>query len=384
MELKLIDLSKNRTKGVNTIEATFMVDGELVPLRISEDDSSGPYREILDILEIPNSDIEKIECKLYELMSPVARVKREISSSFYLSNNMTIQGGILKFGDFVIEETLSNHMLSLLNENNTPKDEKLWKSYVTFLDNLHQNVNEDIRTQLFRWMDYENRAGNGFGITEDGCIVGYKGCQGSILEPLSSFSGTAIVDGVEITGKIPNKVGSVVSMPRSAVQYDPEVGCSTGLHVGTRDYAVNWAPILLLVKVNPRDVVSVPYECDSQKIRVCEYTVLKVTDASDEHLRFHPEYDDYYDCDYDYEDDCEDCDCEELDGFHLDLDTALDFMGKQIYIKYDDGDEVFAGVVSNVYQDGSNSGIVIRSDNGDYKHIKLYRINYYSIDIDSF
>lgn len=400
MELKLIDLSKNRIKGVNTIEATFMVDGELVPLRISEDDSSGPYREILDILEIPNSDIEKIECKLYELMSPVARVKREISSSFYLSNNMTIQRGILKFGDFVLEETLSNHMLSLLNENNTPKDEKLWKSYVTFLDNLHQNVNEDIRTQLFRWMDYENRAGNGFGITEDGCIVGYKGCQGTILEPMSSFSGTAIVDGVEITGKIPNKVGSVVSMPRSAVQYDPEVGCSTGLHVGTRDYAVNWAPILLLVKVNPRDIVSVPYECDSQKIRVCEYTVLKVTDASEEHQRFHPGYnDDFEDCDCeDY--DCEDCDCEDcedifetedLEGFDLDLDTALDFMGKQIYIKYDDGKGVFtgkgkfAGKVANVYEDGSNSGIIIRNRNGDYKHIKLYRITYYSgKDIDRF
>ena len=383
MKLSLIDLSKNRTKGVNTIEATFMVDGELVPLRVSEEDRSATYQEIIDILKAPNADIDEIGYDLYGLMSPVIKVRREIESSFYLSDNMSIEGGVLRFGDFVLEETLASHMLSLLNEDNTPKDEKLWKSYVTFLDNLHQNVNEDVRNQLFRWMDYENEAGNGFGITEDGCIVGYKGCQGTILEPMSSFSGTAIVDGVEITGRIPNKIGSVVQMPRSAVQYDPEVGCSVGLHVGTRDYAVNWAPILLLVKVNPRDVVSVPYECNSQKMRVCEYTVLKVTDASEEHKRFYPEYDD---CDYDcYGDDCYEndyCDEDELEGFNMDLETAFDVLNKEIYIEYDYGAETFAGTVVDVYNDGSNSGIVIRNDEGDYKHIKLYRISYYSADVD--
>lgn len=386
MKLRLIDLSKNRTKGVNTIEATFMVDGELVPLRVSEEDRPAAYREIIDVLEVPNLDIDEIGYELYDLMSPVAKVKREIESSFYLSDNMSIEGGVLKFGDFVLEETLASHMLSLLNEDNTPKDEKLWKSYVTFLDNLHQNVNEDIRNQLFRWMDYENKAGHGFGITEDGCIVGYKGCQGTVLEPVSTFSGTAIVDGVEITGKIPNKVGSVISMPRSAVQYDPEVGCSVGLHVGTRDYAVNWAPILLLVKVNPRDVVSVPYECDSQKMRVCEYTVLKVTDASEEHKMYHPDpedYDEYDDDEYFDEFDELDDDYEDgLEGFDMDLETAFDVLNEEIYIEYDDGEETFAGTVVDVYNDGANSGIIIRNDEGDYKHIKLYRISYYSVDVD--
>ena len=368
MNLRLIDLSKNRTKGVNTIEATFMVDGELVPLRVSEEDRLATYRKIIDLLEVPNPDIDEIGYELYDLMSPVAKVKREIESSFYLSDNMSIQGGVLKFGDFVLEETLASHMLSLLNEDNTPKDEKLWKSYVTFLDNLHQNVNEDVRNQLFRWMDYENKAGNGFGITEDGCIVGYKGCVGTVLQPMSQFTGNAIVDGVEVSGSIPNKVGSVISMPRSAVEYDPEVGCAVGLHVGTRDYAVNWAPILLLVKVNPRDVVSVPYECDSQKMRVCKYTVLKVIDASEEHKMYHPDPDDNYEG--------------ELEGFDMDLETAFDVLNEEIYIEYDDGEKTFAGTVIDVYNDGFNSGIIIRNDEGEYKHIKLYRISYYSVDVD--
>jgi len=372
--IKLIDLSKNKVKGLKTIEATFMVDGELIPLRVSEEDRPETYNEISQLLKKPDLDIDEIQEQIYSLMSPVANVRKHIESSFYLSDNLSIEGGVIKFGDYVLEKTLSDHILSLLDEENVPKDEKLWKSYITFLDNLHQNVNEDIRKQLFRWMDYENKAGVGFGITEDGCIVGYKGCEGTVLEPVSIFSGTAIVDGVEITGKIPNKVGSVISMPRSAVQYDPEVGCSVGLHVGTRDYAINWAPILLLVKVNPRDVVSVPYECDSQKMRVCKYTVLKVTDASEEHKMYHPEeneYEDDFEYDYDYDE----------DDFELDVDTALDLIDEEIYIEYDSGDKAFSGTVCDVYEDGYNSGVVVRSNDGEYKHIKLNRITYYNVEL---
>ena len=63
----------------------------------------------------------------------------------------------------------------------------------------------------------------------------------------------------------------------------------------------------------------------------------------------------------------------------MDLETAFDVLNKKIYIEYDDGEETFAGTVVDVYNDGSNSGIIIRNDEGDYKHIKLYRISYYSV-----
>lgn len=386
--IKLIDLSRNTSKGVRSIEATFMEDGNLIPLRVTQEDKPEIYQEISKLLEQSDLDVSLITQDLYNLMSPVRKVQQTISSSYYLSNNLSVEDGILRFGEHYLEETLSAHMLSLLNESNVPKDEKLWKSYVRFLDNMFQNVNAEIRNQLFRWMDYENKAGNGFAITEDGCIVGYKGCKGSILEPYSSFTGNAIVDGVEISGHIPNKVGSVIQMPRSEVQFDPSVGCSFGLHVGTRDYAVGWAPILLLVKVNPRDVVSVPYECDSQKMRVCEYTVLKVTDASEEHKMFHADEDDYdeeyyigddcfeeccEECCDDY-DECNDCceDCEEMD-VEITLENIEDFLGTFLYVSYEDKE--FVGTVIDIYEDGNNSGIILKDDNGEYKHIKLYRIN---------
>ena len=407
--VQVITLSRMKEKNVNSIDGTFRVDGELIPLRVNEDTDKEKYSEVEAILADTELEIEEKALELFRVMSPEARVREAIKDSYYLSSELEIRDGAIYFGEERLENTLAQHLLSLLDEENTPKDEKLWRSYVRFLDNLHQNANEDIRKQLFRWMDYENKAGNAFAITDDGCLVGYKGCDGTVLEPMSVHSGFAVVDGEEMRGRIPNKVGSVISMPRSAVQYDPSVGCSTGLHVGTRDYATKWAPILLLVKVNPRDVVSVPYECESQKMRVCEYTVLEVTDASDEHKRFYEtSYEDY--CDEDYCDgDC-DCYCDE-DGCEDDLDDSVfdDFFGddeeedelvmdledaykslkegqegapfKYIYVEYEkDGKERdFDGEVVNVYDSpGQRPGIIVKGfGEGPYKHIKLDAITYF-------
>lgn len=421
--VQVITLSRMKEKNVNSIDGTFRVDGELIPLRVNEDTDREKYLEVEKILADTELGIEDKAAELFRVMSPEARVREAIKDSHYLSKELGIRDGAIYFGEERLEKTLAEHLLSLLDEENTPKDEKLWRSYVRFLDNLHQNANEDIRKQLFRWMDYENKAGNAFAITDDGCLVGYKGCGGTVLEPMSVHSGFAIVDGEEMYGQIPNKVGSVISMPRSSVQYDPSVGCSTGLHVGTRDYATKWAPILLLVKVNPRDVVSVPYECESQKMRVCEYTVLEVTDASDEHKRFYEtSYEDYCDEDYcdgdcdcyceddycdDYlcDEDCCDDGCEDdsydsvFDDFFgedeeeedlvMDLEDAYKALKegregepfKYIYVEYEkDGEERdFDGEIVNVYDSpGRRPGIVVKGfGEGPYKHIKLDTITYF-------
>lgn len=366
--VKIISLDRgeegNLADGKNLfIGATFSYDGDLVPLKVSKADRPEVFAEVdklLDDISSNKVNLDDAVVDLFNLMSPEARVKQHINSSYYLSKNLSIQNGRIFFGNNRLEETLANHMMSLLDEENVPKDEKMWRSYVKFLDNLYQNADEDIRKQLFRWMEYENKAGNGFGITEDGCLVGYKGCGGTVLEPMSKFTGFAIVDGKEYNGHIPNRVGSVVQMPRSAVQNDPSVGCSVGLHVGTRDYAVQWAPVLLLVKVNPRDVVSVPYECDSQKMRVCEYTVLKVTDASEEHQMYHGS-------DIDYDD----------DSNALPTSEAYDLLGKEIYVEYDENSSA-EGKLVDVYEDG-DANIIIETEDGEYVNIELDRVNYYEV-----
>jgi acyl carrier protein len=46
------------------------------------------------------------------------------------------------------------------------------------------------------------------------------------------------------------------------------------LHVGSLEYAKGWGQRVVLVEVDPADVVSVPSECSCQKLRCCKYVVL--------------------------------------------------------------------------------------------------------------
>lgn len=366
MSVKIVSLSRGKESGKSTIEATFMRDGVITPLKVSAESKPAVYEQINSLLSTEGLDIVEIATELFNLMSPEAKVQEQIKSSFFLSGSLSLRNGKIYFGEERLEDTLATHMLSLLDDSNAPKDEKMWRSYVKFLDNMYQNVNPEIREQLFRWMNYENQSGNAFAITEDGCIVGYKGCQGTVLEPMSKFTGYAIVDGAEYNGHIPNKVGSVVQMPRSAVTHDPSVGCSQGLHVGTRDYATSWAPILLLVKVNPRDVVSVPFECSSQKMRVCEYTVLKVTDTSSEHRMYYGSENDV------------------VDGEELTSSQAYGLLGSDIYVECETGED-FTGTVTDVGEDGEVFITLVDADEESYE-IPLSQVTYWehlSEDVDA-
>lgn len=149
-----------------------------------------------------------------------------------------------------------------------------WIPLVSFFENVQANPEPHSREQLFEWLDRRN-----FSINFHGDLVAYKGVEKYVdgegnTVYRSINSGVAIVDGEKVNGRVPNAIGSVIEIPRSLVHHDPSVGCSTGLHVGTHEYASGWARgALLKVTVNPRDVVSVPTDCNAAKVRVCRYFV---------------------------------------------------------------------------------------------------------------
>ena len=65
-------------------------------------------------------------------------------------------------------------------------------------------------------------------------------------------------------------------MPRNYVCDDANIGCSDGFHAGSLDYARHYGNggHLMVVEIDPRDVVSVPLDCDQQKLRTCKYKVV--------------------------------------------------------------------------------------------------------------
>lgn len=188
-----------------------------------------------------------------------------------LSDRVSVSNGHVYLDGDLQDDAITNQIVRFLDE-----DQGDWYPLVRFMENVAANPSEHSRTQLYDWLRAHE-----FTLTNEGNIVGYKGVamrdDGSLV---SCQSGRAIVDGEVVTGQIPNAVGSIVEMPRSEVTHDPATSCSTGLHVGTYDYALSWARgRMLRVDVNPRDVVSVPTHANGKKVRVCRYKVVEVIDA---------------------------------------------------------------------------------------------------------
>ena len=129
-----------------------------------------------------------------------------------------------------------------------------------FAARLAKNPSENSRAQLFRFLQHKHLA-----ITPEGFVLAYKAVRQDYFDWHSA------------TYK--NTPGATLSMPREAVDPDSKGDCRPGFHVGTLSYAqgfekVKGPSLFLVCRVDPADVVSVPDDCDCQKMRVCSYYVV--------------------------------------------------------------------------------------------------------------
>lgn len=205
-----------------------------------------------------------------------------------LSETISVANGRVYVDGDEIDDVYAEQIVRFIREGHD------FNPLVKFLEKVYTNNNEHTRKNLSRWLS----ATGGFTIDDDGDIRGYKGLKSDFG---SIHHGPAIVDGVSVNGSVPNKVGSVIEMARSMVQHNPSVGCSTGLHVGTWGYAQGFSQgAVAEVKVNPRDVVSVPTDCNDSKMRVSRYKVVRAVSQPTLSAYTNEDYEDYDDEDYDY------------------------------------------------------------------------------------
>ena len=142
---------------------------------------------------------------------------------------------------------------------------------ILFLDNLFNNVSQKVITELIHFLDYEELP-----ITDDGCFIAYKGLRADKYSCTGNVDVKPIQGVMNERGHILNEEGHVIEVIRNQVDDERGVGCSTGLHAGSYKYAKDFAQgILATVKINPKDVVSVPQDCNNQKLRCCKYVVVK-------------------------------------------------------------------------------------------------------------
>jgi len=142
-----------------------------------------------------------------------------------------------------------------------------FQTLLNFWTRLHKNPSMRSVTTLYSFLEHEN-----IPIDEDGYFYAYK----SVRPDWYSFGAD------RRTGeRVYNAVGEKPRMERNEVNDDPRVGCSYGFHVGSLSYAMTFggdqeSSIKLICKVDPADVVAVPYDCQFQKVRTASYEVVAV------------------------------------------------------------------------------------------------------------
>ena len=152
---------------------------------------------------------------------------------------------------------------------------------VNFITRLQSNPSANSVTELYSFMSYKSLPS-----TPEGKVLGYKGVKGDF------YSSTGNADTIVLQGttndsyQILNEVGATIEVARRCVDDNKDNHCSFGLHVGSYDYANGWAGSdgrLLVVEFDPEDAVSVPTDCDFQKLRVSKYKVVSdITDTRKE------------------------------------------------------------------------------------------------------
>jgi len=223
------------------------------------------------------------------------------------NGNFEMRDGFLYFAGEQVAAQPTNRILELIRQG--------WdhEPMLNYLNNLYDNVSNRAVQESYAWSSHK-----GLPITPDGMMIGYKGVSRYSGDTITDKNGRQLEDGMLVdkyTGRsFRNEIGDTCKMPRRQVCDDHTVGCSEGLHVGTFDYAQDWAGpggVVVLVQFNPAHIVSVPSDCNCQKMRVSEYTVLSVAREEIEQEVWEDDdeygddmYGDMYDSDYDDEDGC--------------------------------------------------------------------------------
>jgi len=174
----------------------------------------------------------------------------------YTAGKVAIVDGEVQYDGYSIHNSISRRILELMREDMP------FKFMVAFLDNLMLNPSHRAVNELYDFLEYAN-----IPLTDDGCFLAYKRVSENYMDKYS--------------GKFDNSVGQVLEMPRNMVDEDKNRTCSSGFHFCSLEYIPHFGSTqdnstdkVMIVKVNPRDVVAIPADYNNTKGRTCKYEVV--------------------------------------------------------------------------------------------------------------
>lgn len=136
-----------------------------------------------------------------------------------------------------------------------------YNSLLRFMDRLMENPSYRAVKELYRFLEACELP-----ITNDGYFLAYKRVRHDYTDIHS--------------GRFDNSVGTAPRIRRNEVDEDSTRTCSYGLHVCSAGYLPRFGGFtenrdrIVVVKVDPQDVVAVPQDYNNSKMRVCGYEVV--------------------------------------------------------------------------------------------------------------
>lgn len=167
-------------------------------------------------------------------------------------DDLVITNGKIFYRGKEVDEAVCKYVAKLQSMN---ADITGMKKYI---GRMYNNVSEEARDQQFRFINLHHLV-----VDPEGYIIAYKAVKNNYMDKHS--------------GTISYEVGNIVKMKRSEVDDDTKTGCSKGLHAGSLKYVYSYGSSddrIIIVRIDPADVVCIPKDCNFQKMRCCRLQVL--------------------------------------------------------------------------------------------------------------
>jgi hypothetical protein len=195
------------------------------------------------------------------------------------AGNIEVKGNRLFWQGRELKNALTTKIIAMIEEGFGVEP------LVNFMDNLMQNPSMTAVNELYRFLEVGNLP-----ITPDGCFLAFKKIRDDYMDV---HSGTVLNKPAALLTEderaaMPMKGGrrnettvdvvndeTVVSMPRNAVDDQRHNTCSDGLHFCSLGYLRHFGGgRVVILKINPADVVSIPSDYNDTKGRTWRYIVV--------------------------------------------------------------------------------------------------------------
>jgi hypothetical protein len=192
--------------------------------------------------------VDAIKAGDWETVKSVIEPKKVVLD--FGQGRVSVKGETLYWDNEEFNGALAVRMIAMLQEGFTIDP------LVKFMENLMENPSNRSVTELYGFLEKNNLP-----ITPDGHFLAYKRVREDYKDCHS--------------GTMDNSPGKIVQMPRNKVDDNQDNTCSHGLHFCSEGYLKHFSGArTVIVKINPRDVVSIPSDYDNTKGRACRYEVI--------------------------------------------------------------------------------------------------------------